>query len=143
MFDTEKMRAIGKMLARNAQRTAKADDTPANEVIDLVPLLKPWKEGEHKVGDVVTFEGRPYKCVQAHDSTGLYDWNPEDAPALWANYHGTDADHALRYVHPTGAHDAYMAGEYAIYNDKVYKCIVNSTVHDPATLPGSWEVVEE
>lgn len=143
MFDTAKMKAIGMMLARNAQKTAKADDTPANEVIDLVPLLKAWKEGEHEKGDVVAFEGRPYKCVQDHDSTGIFSWNPEDAQSLWANYHGTDAAHALHYVAPTGAHDAYQAGEYAIYNGKVYKCIVNATVHDPVTLPGSWEVVAE
>lgn len=143
MFDTEKMRAIGKMLARNAMRTAEAEDTAANEVIDLVPLLKPWKEREYKVGEVVSFEGRPYKCVQAHDSTGIFNWNPEDAPSLWANYHGTDADHALHYVQPTGAHDAYSSGEYAIYNGKTYKCLANGTVHDPATLPTSWEVVTE
>lgn len=143
MFDTRKMKAIGMMLARNAMRTAEADGTAANEVIDLVPLLKAWKEGVYKVGDVVVFEGDPYRCVQAHDSIGLFSWNPVDAPSLWANYHGTDADHALTYVQPTGAHDAYKAGEYAIYNGKTYKCLADGTVHDPATLPTSWEVVAE
>lgn len=143
MFDTKKMKAIGMMLARNATRTAEADGTAANEVIDLAPILRVWKEGAYEVGNVCSYDGKPYKCVQAHDSTGNALWNPVDAPSLWANYHGTDADHALPYVQPTGAHDAYMAGEYAVYNGAVYKCLTDGTVHDPAVLPSAWAVVAE
>ena len=143
MFDTKKMKAIGMMLARNAIRTAEADGTAANEVIDLGPLLKAWTPGAYEVGNVRTYNGYPYRCVQAHDSTVNEAWNPVDAPSLWANYHGTDAAHALPYVAPTGAHDAYMAGEYAVYNGAVYKCLTDGTVHDPAVLPSAWVVVAE
>lgn len=139
MFDAKKMKAIGAMAARNARRAAETEDASANEVIDLAPLLKEWREDAYMVGEVRVYKDNPYKCVQAHDSTGNPSWNPEDAPSLWANYHGTDAAHALPYVQPTGAHDAYMVGEYAIYDGAVYRCVVDHTVHDPAVLPASWE----
>ena len=142
MFDGGKMRAIGMMLARQAMRTAEAEDTAANEVIDLAPLLKTWQPGAYKAGDVRAHAGRPFRCVQAHDSTGIPVWNPADAPSLWANLHGTDAEHALPYVQPTGAHDAYMAGDYAVFGGAVYRCTADGTVHDPMVLSGGWEAVQ-
>ena len=141
MFDAKKMKAIGAMAARNARRAAETEDASANEVIDLAPLLKEWHEDAYESGAVRVYKGKPFKCVQAHDSTGNPSWNPEEAPSLWANYHGTDAAHALPYVQPTGAHDAYMNGEYAVWKDTVYLCTVNHTVHDPGTLPASWEAI--
>lgn len=139
MLNMTKLYAIGKLAARQAR--AEAPSAAANDVIDMVPLLKPWREGEKTVGMVEVYEGIPYKCVQAHNSTGNPLWNPKDAPSLWANYHATDAAHALPYVQPTGAHDAYQTGEYMVWNDTVYRCVVDGTVHDPGTLPGSWEAV--
>jgi len=141
MFDVQKMKAMGMMLARSARSRAQEEDAAANEVIDLAPLLRTWRPGAKTVGLVEVYEGYPYRCVQAHDSTGNESWNPVDAPSLWANYHGTDAAHALPYAQPTGAHDAYMAGEYAKWKNKVYRCKADGTVHDPDTLPGSWEAV--
>ena len=142
MFDGGKMRAIGMMLARQAMRTAEAEDTATNEVIDLAPLLKTWQPGAYEAGDVRAHAGMPYRCVQAHDSTGIPVWNPADAPSLWANLHGTDAEHALPYVQPTGAHDAYMAGDYAVFGGAVYRCTADGTVHDPMVLSGGWEAVK-
>lgn len=139
MLNMSKLYAIGKLAARQAR--AEAPTAKANDVIDMVPLLKPWREGLHEAGEVAVHEGIPYKCVQEHDSTGNPLWNPKDAPSLWANYHATDAAHALPYAPPTGAHDAYMLGEYAVYDDRVWRCIMDGTVHDPLTLPGSWEEV--
>ncbi|MGW4241750.1 lytic polysaccharide monooxygenase [Nocardia sp. NPDC004722] len=42
-----------------------------------------WKVGAHyNIGDLVTYDGMRYRCLQAHT---VYDpgWNPEAAPALW------------------------------------------------------------
>ncbi|MEC3958304.1 lytic polysaccharide monooxygenase [Nocardia sp. CDC153] len=47
------------------------------------PASNSWKVGAHyNVGDVVTYDGMTYRCLQAHT---VYDpgWNPEAAPALW------------------------------------------------------------
>ena len=137
MLNMSKLYAIGKLAARQAR--ADAPTAKANDVIDMVPLLKGWEEGMHQVGEVAVYEGIPYKCVQEHDSAGNPAWNPKDAPSLWAAYHATDAAHALPYAQPTGAHDAYMLGEYAKFNGEVYRCVMDGTVHDPDVLPGSWE----
>lgn len=139
MLNMTKLFAIGKFAARQAQ--AEAPTAAANDVIDMVPLLKGWQEGSYAVGDVVVYEGIPYKCAQEHTSMGNPTWNPKDAASLWARYHATDAKHALPYFQPTGAHDAYMLGEYAVFNGTVYRCVMDGTVHDPATLPTSWEAV--
>lgn len=137
MHDLNKLYAMGMMAARSARSAAPT--ATANEVIDMTPLLRLWKEGAYAAGDIAVYDAVPYKCAQAHDSTGNPEWNPAKAKSLWAAYHATDAAHALPYVQPTGAHDAYMTDEYMKWNNAVYRCMVDGTVHDPDTLPGSWE----
>ena len=141
MLETNTMRAIGAMLSKTAQMLVQSSDAVANEVIDMSPLLKKWKEGAYVVGDVRDYENYPYKCIQAHDSTGNPSWNPKDTPALWSPYHGTDAEHALPYVKPTHAGDAYKTGEWMLWVDgKKYRCKQDATVHGPDVLPNAWEV---
>jgi len=42
-----------------------------------------WQPNVHySVGQVVTFSGRSYSCVQSH--TSLPGWEPPNVPALWA-----------------------------------------------------------
>ena len=140
MLDFRQMRAIGMQAARQA-RASVTEQTAANDVIDLYPLLTPWKEGPYAAGDVVVYENYPYRVVQAHDSTGNAGWNPKDAPALFAAYHATDRAHALPYVAPSGAHDAYMMDEWMIWTDgRFYRCRQDATVWGPDVLPGAWEV---
>ena len=139
----DKFYAIGMMVASLARNKVTEDNATANEVIALMPLLKDWVEGSYVIGDVRVYNGAPYKCVQAHDSTGNSGWNPVDAPSLWSNYHATDAQYALPYVAPTGAHDCYNAGEYMIWTDgSVYECLVDGTVYNPETIPASWAIKE-
>ena len=124
--------------ARAAAPTAAADD-----VIADAALLQEWEPGKYAVGDVRTHAGQPWRCCQAHDSTSNEIWAPGAVPALWAPYHATSAKWALPWVAPSGAHDAYQAGEYMIWADELtYKCLADATVHGPDVLPGSWEVIE-
>lgn len=139
--DTAKMmRAVGLVIARQAQRLAEDAATAANDVIDLAPALRLWREGPHKTGEVAVYEGMPYRCVQAHDSTGNPGWAPDAAPALWSPYHATDAAHALPWQAPTGAQDAYRQGEWMVWTDGLrYQCAADSTVWGPDTRPEDWE----
>lgn len=146
MLDLDTMRAIGRLAARQARMQAK--DGTANEVIDYVPLLEPWGPGtsespiDYAVGDVRTYNNQPWKCVQAHTHHGESGWEPGVAASLWANYHATDADHALPWIQPTGAHDMYKTNEYMIYTDgKIYKCL-SDTNFSPTEYSQAWEVVE-
>lgn len=146
MLDTNTMRAIGRLIARQARK--QAPEAAANDVIDLGPLLAPWKAGTmdspvaYAAGDVRTYNGQPWKCVQAHTHHGESGWEPGVAASLWANYHATDAAHALPWVQPTGAHDMYKPGEYMIWMDgEAYRCL-SDTAYSPEEYSQAWEVVE-
>ena len=139
MFDTKaKLRAMGRMIARQAQKAAQT--APANDVISLAPLLRPWRRGAYHAGDVVVYADMPYRVVQAHDSTADGAWNPEEAPSLFALFHGTDAAHALPFK--AEGHNPYMRGEYAAFDGRVYRCLADDTVHDPKSYTQAWEEVQ-
>lgn len=49
------------------------------------------------------------------------------------------------YVQPTGAHDAYFAGDVVSFNGKVYECIAPAgvaVVWNPDVMPGYWQAME-
>lgn len=55
-----------------------------------------------------------------------------------------DAGSIKEYVQPTGAHDAYFAGDRVTWGGKVYKCIAPegvACVWNPDVMPGYWEAV--
>ena len=115
-----------------------SDDT--NEINEYTEILREWKPASYSMGDVRLYEGAPYKCVQAHDSTGNETWNPSVA-SLWMQYHGTSVETARPWVTPTGAHDMYLAGEYMIWTDGfTYKCLSN-TNFSPADYALAWEQI--
>lgn len=130
-------------MARRAARDARAaaPTAQADDVIADMALLQDWRPGAYAIGDVRVHNGQPWRCCQAHDSTGNDAWAPGAAPALWAPYHATSARWALPWVAPTGVHDAYQSGEYMIWADgQIYRCKADATVWGPDALPGAWEV---
>lgn len=135
-----------KSLVRFASLLAaeKASTMANDDVIGVAAILPKWKEGQHAANSVVQHGGQPWRCLQAHDSTGNPTWCPGVAPSLWGTYHSTMLSRALPWVAPTGAHDAYNAGEYMVWTDgATYLCKVNATVHDPEVYPAAWEKVAE
>ena len=133
--------------AEQAVRTAVAEAVPeiadsAAAINALAPALPEWSPGAYSTGDVRTYGGAPYKCVQSHDSTDNPDWTPDATPALWIQYHGTSPDTARPWVQPTGAHDMYKAGEYMIWTDgNIYRCL-SDTNFSPAEYAQAWNVQE-
>lgn len=115
-------------------------ETPA-EVNEYQAAVREWQPGAFAVGDVRMYQGAPYKCVQAHDSTANPGWTPEAMPALWMQYHGTTPESARPWIAPTGAHDMYKAGEYMIWTDGRLKKAKMDTVYSPADYPQAWEAV--
>lgn len=59
------------------------DSTPALWKVYEEPAgTDEWAAGvTYKVGDIVTYEGNTYKCLQAH--TSISTWYPSVVPALW------------------------------------------------------------
>lgn len=111
------------------------------EINEYSEILRKWTPGNYVVGDVRVYDGIPYKCIQAHDSTGNETWNPSVA-SLWMQYHGTSVESARPWVAPTMAEDIYKAGEYMIWTDGfIYKCL-NNTNFSPTDYPTAWEKIE-
>lgn len=55
-----------------------------------------------------------------------------------------DGDSVAEYVPPTGAHDAYYAGDLVRYKGAVYECIAPegvACVWSPDVMPGYWRAV--
>ena len=137
MFDLSQLRAIGKIVAKQAREKAAADPQAANDIIDMAPLLVPWREGKWARFAVCIYERMPYWCVIAHDSTNNPMWSPAHDTALWAIYHGRDAAHALPFK--AEGHNPYMAGEWCTEEGEAYECIADNTVWPPSVLPKNWE----
>lgn len=127
----EMRRAMDALVGKIAENT--------EEVNAYTAAVREWKEGAYVVGDVRMYQGAPYKCVQAHDSTGNHDWTPENTPALWMQYHGTSRETARPWVAPSGAHDMYRAGEWIIWTDRAaYECL-SDTVYSPDQYAQAWK----
>lgn len=118
-------------------------DAPA-EINANMAAIRPWKPGAYEANkDVRMYDGIPYKCVQAHDSTVNDDWNPAVTPALWIQYHGTTQDTARPWIAPTGAHDMYKQGEYMIWTDgALYRC-EGDTVFSPGDYAQAWTKITQ
>lgn len=51
-----------------------------------------------------------------------------------------EEDEWPEYKQPTGAHDAYQAGDKITYNGKHYVCKMDGCVWTPDAYPAGWEL---
>lgn len=91
--------------------------------------------GENSVGDA-----QLYKVVQAHTSQA--DWTPDITASLYTPIGLTDDGYPI-WSQPTGAHDAYNAGDIVEYNGILYKSLIDGNTYSPDAYPAGWEVYEE
>ncbi len=115
---------------------ASLSDTDALDGVELFPA---WAADTAYAADVrVRFEGKLYRCVQAHTSQA--DWTPDKTPALWTEVAKPGEIPVWRQ--PTGAQDAYNKGDKVHYPDKdgpVYVSIVDANTWPPNVY--GWELV--
>ena len=113
------------------------DDVTASEHADL---FEPWVASKaYAVGDIVSYNGLLYRCVQAHTSQA--DWTPDLTPALWTRI----ADPTVEYPEwsqPLGAHDAYPLGAKVSHNGKKWVSDIANNVWEPGVYGWS-EVTDE
>lgn len=111
----------------------RADLLTADELTALAERFPVWQAGEAvQVGDLRSYDGRLYKCIQAH--TTQADWQPPNVPALWVDTAPPDVIPEWRQ--PTGAHDAYAFGDRVTHNGVVWESLVNANVWEPGA-PGT------
>lgn len=116
------------------------DDEKAMEV---VAVFDPWQIGKtYSVDEFFTYGvngvGDPqlYKVAQAHTSQA--DWTPDANPALYTAIGLDDSGYPV-WSRPTGAHDAYNAGDIVNYNGVLYESLINGNVYSPDEYPAGWE----
>lgn len=132
--------AVGRMML--AQMADLDDDSR----IRVSGLYEPWTAGKYEVGDIRNAGGQTWECFQAHDNATYPDIKPgSDAWfTFWRPLHGKSPETARPFVPVHGAHDMYRAmyraGEYAIYEGALYKC-VQDTAYSPADYAPAWEKV--
>ena len=116
--------------------SASLADDDALEAIELFPV---WQSDTDYVVDVrVRYADHLYRCVQAHHSQT--DWTPDATPALWTEVAKPGEISVWRQ--PTGAQDAYNAGDKVHYPDAdgpVYESTVDNNVWSPADYPAGWQ----
>lgn len=110
-------------------------------------IFDEWEIGKaYRTGDYITYGknsvGDPllYKVVQDHTSQA--DWTPDITASLY-DVIGLDDSGYPVWSQPTGAHDAYNAGDIVNYNGVLYKSLVDGNVYSPDTYPSGWELYNE
>lgn len=117
------------------------------KAMEVAAIYDPWKVGKAYVqGEFFTYGenavGDPqlYKVAQAH--TAQADWTPDATPALYVAI-GLDISGYPVWSQPTGAHDAYNAGDIVNYNGTLYKSLIDGNVYSPEAYPSGWELYTE
>ena len=105
-------------------------------------LYEPWSAGQFKVGDIRNSGGQTWECFQAHDCTVYPDIKPGGAAwfTFWRPLHGKSPETARPFVPVQGAHDMYKIGEYAVFEDALYRC-AQDTAYSPADYAPAWEII--
>ena len=129
--------AVGRMVL------AQMADLDDDGRIRVSGLYEPWTAGKYEAGDIRNAAGQTWECFQAHDNATYPDIKPGSAAwfTFWRPLHGKSPETARPFVPVQGAHDMYHAGEYAVYNDALYRC-AQDTAYSPEDYPPAWEDIE-
>ena len=84
-------------------------------------FLPVWTPKEYALGNVVSFVGEPYKCIQAHDSTGNSSWTPDVTYSLWSKINVSNSGSASDPI-PYAGNMALENGKYYTQDDVMYLC---------------------
>ena len=132
------------MLRTAMRKFVRIDELQPEDIADLVGLYDPWIADEAvAVGDIRSYDGKLYKVVQAH--TTQADWPPDATPALWTEIAPPETEDGEEivpdFVQPTGAHDAYNAGDKVLFDGKIYESTIDANTWSPADYPQGWKEV--
>ena len=117
------------------------------KALEVATIYDEWKPGTaYTKGQFVIYGvngvGDPqlYKVVQNHTSQA--DWTPDVSASLFSAI-GLDKSGYAVWSQPSGAHDAYNAGDIVNYNGTLYKSLIDGNVYSPDAYPAGWEKYTE
>lgn len=115
--------------------SASLSDEDALEAVELFPA---WAIGhQYDAGERVRYGSTLYRVVQSHTSQA--DWLPDLTPALYTEV--AEPGEIPVWRQPTGAQDAYMAGDKVWYpeeNTTIYICTSDYNIYAPGVF--GWEI---
>lgn len=118
-----------------------AESLPDEDALEAVELFPIWATGvSYTANERVQYGEKLYRCVQSH--TSQTDWTPDVTPALWTEV--AKPGEVPVWKQPTGAQDAYMAGDkvhYPTADDPVYISTVDNNVWSPDIY--GWSLVSD
>lgn len=113
------------------------DEVTASEHTDL---FLPWTTStSYVIGDLRSYEGILYKCLQAHTSQD--DWTPDVSSSLWKSLSINESG-IPDWSQPISSSDVYNTGDEVMYNGVHYKSTIDNNVWSPEAYPQGWEVVK-
>lgn len=105
------------LLIRQQINTLEVDDQTAYGMREFYPA---WKvDVSYAVGYKVQYNGKLWRCLQAHTSQGV--WEPENAPALWEEICETHDGSRYDPI-PYHGNMALENGKYYIQDGVTYLC---------------------
>ena len=117
------------------------------QALEIATVYPAWEAGHaYQVGDIISYgtnsAGDPqlYKVVQAHTSQD--NWRPGAGTESLYDAFGLDESGYPIWAQPSGAHDAYSAGDIVNYNGTLYQSTINGNVWSPDVYPAGWTVYE-
>lgn len=115
-------------------------DEQALTVKDLYEEWVPNKD--YKTGDRRLYNEELYKCLQDH--TAQAEWNPEDAPSLWAKILIPDPEVIPEWEQPEST-NGYSIGDRVTHDGKTWESLINNNVWEPGVIgtEGLWKEVTE
>ena len=106
-------------------------------------------EGGHSytpVGWVVTHRGRRWRALHpTHVEPGDPALDPAIVAQVWEDLGPIDGEEpepdVPAWVRPTGAHDAYQAGDRVTFEGQVYESVIDGNTWSPAEHPAGWQLI--
>lgn len=142
---TNKQLQALEQLRRAIQLTA--NGLSSDRALEIATVYPKYKIGmSYSVGDYFTYGenevGDPqlYKVVQDHTSQA--DWLPSETASLYEPIGLNDSGYPV-WSQPSGAHDAYNAGDIVDYNGVLYVSLIDGNVYSPDEYSDGWDIYEE
>lgn len=122
---------------RRADLERTAEMQTDEEALETMWMFPVWGAGvAYEVGQRIRYDDVLYRCEQAH--TSQVGWEPPEVRALWTP---VSVEEYPEWIQPTGAQDAYNAGDKVSHNGKRWVSEVDGNVWEPGIF--GWAEVSE
>lgn len=111
---------------------------PDENAAEAMTLFRKWEPGvEVTVDKRLQHAGKLYKVIQPHMTQA--GWEPDITPALFTEI--ARPGEIPDWKQPTGAQDAYQAGDKVRHNGQIWESTVDANVWEPGVY--GWNVVPD